>query len=85
MIVREQPSLTLVYADTGIEVNLPGAFAVWAASKEAEFANGRVLWASWDVEELAGGDVARRINEDVDYLRVSVVGIRNMKRSPAYI
>lgn len=69
----------------GLIVSLPGAFAVWAASKEAEFANGRVLWASWDVEELASGDVAKRIKEDVDYLRVSVVGIRNMNRSPAYV
>jgi hypothetical protein len=66
------------------KVDLPGAFAVWAASKEAAFANGRVLWASWDVEELASGDVRKRIAEDGDYLRISVVGITSTKRASAY-
>jgi hypothetical protein len=65
-------------------VDLPGAFAVWAASKEAAFANGRVLWASWDVEELASGDVRKRMENDSDYLRISVVGIKVTKRAPAY-
>ncbi|EXK80530.1 hypothetical protein FOQG_14965 [Fusarium oxysporum f. sp. raphani 54005] len=32
--------------------NLPGNFAVWAASPEAEFIHGRFVWAAWDVEEL---------------------------------
>jgi hypothetical protein len=27
--------------------DLPGAFAVWAASKEAEFLHGRYVFASW--------------------------------------
>ncbi|MCJ1304224.1 hypothetical protein MMC08_007036 [Hypocenomyce scalaris] len=34
------------------DVNLPGHFAVWVASPEAEFLKGRFLWAHWDVEEL---------------------------------
>jgi hypothetical protein len=63
---------------------MPGAFAVWAASKEAAFAHGRVLWASWDVEELASGNVRKHIDEDNDYLRVSVVGITGVKRATAY-
>jgi hypothetical protein len=67
-----------------VTVDLPGAFAVWAASKEAAFANGRVVWASWDVEELANGDVGKRMGEDNDYLRISVVGIKGTKRAPAY-
>lgn len=33
-------------------VNLPGHFAVWLASPEAEFLKGRYLWAHWDVDEL---------------------------------
>jgi NAD(P)-dependent dehydrogenase (short-subunit alcohol dehydrogenase family) len=33
-------------------VNLPGQFAVWLASPEAEFLKGRFLWAHWDVNEL---------------------------------
>ncbi|RFU36217.1 hypothetical protein B7463_g149, partial [Scytalidium lignicola] len=34
------------------DVQLPGQFSVWLASKEATFLNGRFLWANWDVEEL---------------------------------
>ncbi|CZR53668.1 related to reductase [Phialocephala subalpina] len=33
-------------------VDLPGDFCVWLASEEAEFLNGRYVWANWDVEEL---------------------------------
>jgi hypothetical protein len=65
-------------------VDLPGAFAVWAASKEAAFAHGRILWASWDVEELASGDIRKLMEDDYDYLRISVVGIKDTKRAPAY-
>jgi hypothetical protein len=35
-----------------VKENLPGNFAVWAASPEAEFIHGRFVWAAWDVEEL---------------------------------
>jgi hypothetical protein len=62
-------------------VDLPGAFAVWAASKEAAFLHGRVVWASWDVDELAKGDVRKRMEEDGDYLRVGVVGFQNTMRA----
>ncbi|KAF2801216.1 NAD(P)-binding protein [Melanomma pulvis-pyrius CBS 109.77] len=63
------------------QVDLPGAFAVWAASKEAAFVHNRLVWASWDVDELASGAVRKCIEEDEDYLRISVVGFTNMKRS----
>lgn len=33
-------------------VNLPAHFAVWAASKEAEFLNQKFVFAAWDVDEL---------------------------------
>jgi NAD(P)-dependent dehydrogenase (short-subunit alcohol dehydrogenase family) len=32
--------------------DLPGHFAVWLVSKEAEFLKGKFVWANWDVEEL---------------------------------
>ncbi len=33
-------------------VDLPGHFAAWLASREAEFLKGKFVWANWDVEEL---------------------------------
>lgn len=33
-------------------MSLPAGFAVWLTSPEADFANGRMLWAHWDVDEL---------------------------------
>ncbi|KAH7145906.1 hypothetical protein B0J13DRAFT_666553 [Dactylonectria estremocensis] len=38
----------LVYDD----VTLSGDFTVWAASEEAQFLNGRLVWATWDANEL---------------------------------
>lgn len=64
--------------------SLAGAFAVWAASSEAAFLNGRTVWASWDVEELAKGEVRKMIEEDGDYLRISVVGYHEAKRARRY-
>ncbi|TKA79238.1 hypothetical protein B0A55_06273 [Friedmanniomyces simplex] len=37
------------------DVQLPGQFAVWLASPEAEFLKGRFVWANWDVDELLDG------------------------------
>lgn len=33
-------------------VKVPGDFAVWLASPEADFLNGRYVWAQWDVDDL---------------------------------
>jgi hypothetical protein len=33
-------------------VKLPADFMVWAASPEAKFLNGKLVWANWDVDEL---------------------------------
>ncbi|PIG83962.1 short-chain dehydrogenase [Aspergillus arachidicola] len=55
--------------------NLPGQFAVWAASPEARFLHGRFVWAKWDVTELREGLLRRRIDEDNSFLKVGVVGI----------
>ena len=33
-------------------VSLPADFVVWAASPEAEFLQGKLVWSNWDVKEL---------------------------------
>ncbi|KAK2009472.1 NAD(P)-binding protein [Colletotrichum eremochloae] len=55
--------------------NLPGHFAVWAASKEAAFLHGRFVWANWDMEEVKNGPVGERIQGDEHYLKVGVEGL----------
>ena len=61
--------------------NLPGGFAVWACSKEASFLHGRYVFASWDVSELAKGEIRARIDEDPEYLRIGMVGMRGPNRA----
>ena len=56
-------------------VNLPGSFAVWCASPEATFLHGRFLWSAWDVDELSQGQLRKKIDEDVRFLRVGVHGL----------
>lgn len=55
--------------------DLPGHYAVWAASDEAAFLHGRFIWAGWDVDELRNGEIRRRIDNDANYLKVGVVGL----------
>ena len=54
---------------------LAGGFAVWAASEEAAFVHNRVVWAAWDVGELAGSAERERMEADETYLRIGVVGL----------
>ncbi|KAJ2992201.1 hypothetical protein NUW58_g2245 [Xylaria curta] len=56
-------------------VDLPGHFAVWAASPEAKFLHGRFVWAAWDVEKLQHGEIRRRIDEDSTYLKIGINGL----------
>lgn len=49
---------------------LPGDFAVWAASKEARFLHGRLVWSGWDVEELK----AMEGFKDVGFCRIGLQG-----------
>jgi hypothetical protein len=42
------------------------------------------VWASWDVNELAKGDVRKLIEADYDYLRIGVTGFEDSKRASAY-
>lgn len=58
----------------GSPENLPGNFAVWAASPEATFLHGRFVWANWDVEELKNV-VGSRISKDEHFLKVGVEGL----------
>jgi len=53
---------------------LCGQFAVWAATKEARFAHGRVLAAHWDVDEMENGDLEKKIAVEPNYLKIGVVG-----------
>jgi hypothetical protein len=55
---------------------MAAAFAVWAASKEAAFLHGRFVWASWDVEELASGNVRKQIDDDPYFLRSTIAPLK---------
>jgi hypothetical protein len=60
--------------------DLPAGFAVWASSKEASFLHGRYVWASWDVSELSKGETRARIDEDGEYLRIGMIGMKGRNR-----
>ncbi|KAL4731182.1 hypothetical protein ACLX1H_000143 [Fusarium chlamydosporum] len=44
--------------------NLPGSFAVWASSTEAQFLHGRFVWCTWDVNDLASGELRTQFDSD---------------------
>lgn len=60
-----------------ISEDLPGYFAVWAASEEAKFLHGRFVWAKWDVTELRKGPLRDMIDADPEFLQVGVKGMEN--------
>ncbi|EGU75165.1 hypothetical protein FOXB_14326 [Fusarium oxysporum f. sp. conglutinans Fo5176] len=64
----------LVFDDAKPE-NLPGHFAVRAASSETSFLYGRFVWANWDVDELKSGPVGEQIDSDEHFLKVGVEGL----------
>ena len=53
------------------QVNLAGQFALWLASKEADFLAGRFVYASWDVDELKAR--ADEIKSS-DLLKIGLIG-----------
>ncbi|KAM0082164.1 hypothetical protein ACKRZS_005659 [Fusarium odoratissimum] len=55
--------------------NIPGGFAVWAASPEAQFLHGRFVWSTWDVNDLASGELRSQIDSDPWLLKVGVKGL----------
>lgn len=60
---------------------LAASFALWAATKEAAFLHGRFVWASWDVEELAAGEIRNRIDNDPYFLRSSIYPLKRGSRA----
>ncbi|POS79548.1 short-chain dehydrogenase [Diaporthe helianthi] len=62
------------------DISLPGAEAVWLASPEAKFLHGRFVWASWDVDELKSGEIRNAIDEDVEFLKIGVHGLKGTDR-----
>ncbi|KAJ4321011.1 hypothetical protein N0V84_005592 [Fusarium piperis] len=61
------------------DISLPASVAVWAASEEAAFLHGRFIWAPWDVEELASGEIRERLESDEKFLRIGVHGLEAPK------
>lgn len=51
--------------------DLPGNFAVWAASEEAAFAHGRMLAAHWDVDELKASTAVGSVLPKIGLLGVT--------------
>ncbi|KAK8097046.1 hypothetical protein PG999_012990 [Apiospora kogelbergensis] len=77
------PVFTPGAASTGVKeedfafnnADLPGQFAVWAASPEAAFLHGRFVWNEWDVDEMKSGELRKKIDEDPTFLQIGVHGI----------
>ncbi|KAM0461195.1 hypothetical protein ACHAPV_004511 [Trichoderma viride] len=70
--------------DMGIpfdDENLPGQFAVWAASREAEYLHGRFVWANWDVDEVKTV-LSKQISEEPNFLKVGVEGLSEKDPNP---
>lgn len=63
------------------DFSLPAGVAVWLASPEAAFLHGRLIWASWDVDELKKGELRKRIEEDITFLKFGLNGVRNGHRA----
>lgn len=73
-LIEEGPTCSLISNGSLLE-DLPGQFAVWAASEEAKFLHGRFVWAKWDVAELCKGPLRERIDKDPEFLQVNVKGM----------
>ncbi|KAF6525813.1 hypothetical protein HZS61_011608 [Fusarium oxysporum f. sp. conglutinans] len=69
------PLLWSIYTYKAKPENLPGHFAVRAASSETSFLYGRFVWANWDVDELKSGPVGEQIDSDEHFLKVGVEGL----------
>ena len=59
---------------TRLEAELAGQFVLWLASREADFLNGRYVWANWDVDEMKAR--AEEIKEDKFLLKVHLGGLK---------
>ncbi|KAK4446610.1 short chain dehydrogenase reductase [Podospora aff. communis PSN243] len=59
------------------EIDLAGGFAVWAASEEAGFLDGRFVWAAWDVDGLK--ELRGRLEGDRGLFTVGLEGFPVVK------
>ncbi|PVH87249.1 NAD(P)-binding protein [Cadophora sp. DSE1049] len=53
------------------DVELSASFIVWSVSPEAEFLQGKLIWANWDVEELKA---KKEILGKTDELTIGLIG-----------
>ncbi|KAK6843160.1 hypothetical protein PG987_004020 [Apiospora arundinis] len=59
----------------GDDINLPAHFLVWAASQEAEFLRNKLVFATWDVDEL----VTRK--EEISNTPELLIGLNGFPRA----
>ena len=52
-------------------MKMAGDFALWLASPEAKFLNGRFVWAAWDVDEMIA--MKEKVAGDPSLLTMSLV------------
>jgi hypothetical protein len=52
MMVCRNLNFRTPYELIHILASLPAGFIVWAASNNANFARGKMIWSNWDVAEL---------------------------------
>lgn len=55
--------------------NLPGSYAVWAASENARFLHGRFTWCTWDIEDIASDKMKAELEKDPWLLKVGIKGL----------
>ena len=53
-LVADLSTIEVSYHCSSLAVSLPADFFVWIASPEAEFLKNKIVFSSWDVEELKG-------------------------------
>jgi len=67
LICRSYPKDALEWQD----IRLPGHFAVWLASREADFLHGSFVWAQWDVDEMIEL-FPKRIEDEHYFLKIAL-------------
>ncbi|KAK3986987.1 hypothetical protein QBC44DRAFT_401425 [Cladorrhinum sp. PSN332] len=65
------------------DVDLAGQTGVWAATDDAKFLHGRFVAAWWDVDELKGSEIRKKLEEDWHFLRVGIKGVESVGRTLA--
>lgn len=63
--------------------DLPGHFAVWAASDEAQHLHGRFVWAGWDVDEVRA-TLGSQLSGPGHFLKVGIEGLSESGPNPLF-